>query len=120
MAQFDESKVINAFHSEKAEVGKRYFFADKLSQLKSRVEADQKIAVLKSIGAKDCPYPFVVDANCMWELIYPYEEPPTQEEILLDRIRALQITNGSLTDKVNELTEKLEKIEAIILEMKEE
>lgn len=34
MAQFDESKIISPLHTEKAEVGKKYWFSDYLSFLK--------------------------------------------------------------------------------------
>ena len=37
MAEFDEYKVINTLHSDKAEVGKRYYYyADYISILKQR------------------------------------------------------------------------------------
>ena len=40
MAQFDESKVINTLHPEKAEIGKKYWYADNIASLKYYVERD--------------------------------------------------------------------------------
>lgn len=38
MAKFEESKVINALHPEKAEIGKRYWFSNDLIVLKKVVQ----------------------------------------------------------------------------------
>ena len=40
MAQFDESKVINVLHPEKAKVGKKYWYSDSIMFLKEYVEQD--------------------------------------------------------------------------------
>lgn len=81
MAQFDESKVINALHPEKAEVGKLYWFADNLLTLKKRVEENSgiKSRILNIIICnKYSQAPFVLGDGVSWELLYPCEEPPKQ------------------------------------------
>lgn len=76
MAKFDESKVISALHPEKAEVGKKYWFADAIAYLKSSVESDyNNVFVLSKIV--DGSYPFVTE-NDSKQLLYPYEEPANQ------------------------------------------
>lgn len=75
MAVFDESKVINTLHKDKAEVGKRYYYADYISILKQRVEHDDSLSMSKLIritGDADCC--FLID-GFKFALLYPYEEP---------------------------------------------
>ena len=79
MAVFDESKVINALHKDRAEVGKKYWFSDYILTLKELVEkgiTDTHFYELAEIDDESY-YCFVSD-NESWELLYPYEEPPKQ------------------------------------------
>lgn len=78
MAKFEEEKVITALHPEKAEVGKKYWFADNILVLKSAVEENNKDIYLGTLES-------IIDIKCcaiykksdsFWEFIYPYEEPP--------------------------------------------
>lgn len=75
MPQFDESKVINALHCEKAEIGKKYWYADNIASLKKEVERDSR----ESLGRLEDIYAesglFEIESVC-WYLLYPYEEPP--------------------------------------------
>lgn len=43
MAKFEERKVINALHPEKAEVGKKYWCSDELLYLKEEVEKEKNL-----------------------------------------------------------------------------
>lgn len=78
MAKFDESKVIDALHPEKAEVGKKYYFNDSIYLLKCDVETDRAIAVGKLTSIANEKEPFQKNNECSWECLYPYtyEEPP--------------------------------------------
>lgn len=72
MAKFDESKVINALHTDKAEIGKKYYFSDELLDLKKNVEAEATHLKLEYI-VKDVGCPFsLIDRH--WQFLYPYEE----------------------------------------------
>lgn len=76
MAKFDEFKVINALNKDKAEIGKRYWYADYIGILKERVESDDIGRVEELIGIDDdnhCCFDLKIS---MYELLYPYEEPP--------------------------------------------
>lgn len=79
MAQFDESKVINTLHLEKAEVGKKYWYADDVTKLKYYVEQDRrdKSGELKYIDREYSLFEIIPDSNYggYWYLLYPYEEP---------------------------------------------
>ena len=74
MTLFDESKVINALHPEKAEVGKKYYFNDSIYLLKCAVEGRDpaNAGVLASVD--DGASPFEKMNECSWEYVYPYEE----------------------------------------------
>ena len=78
MAKFEEEKVINALHPEKAEVGKKYWFEDSIAFLKSSVESfdHDNIFVLEKIIYGN--YPFRI-GNLNYQFLYPYEEPPKQK-----------------------------------------
>lgn len=78
MAQFDESKVINGLHPEKAEVGKKYWRSDNLQSLKKYVETNDTYQArsLQSID-NTSNYPFEFDVD-WYQFLYPYEEPPKQ------------------------------------------
>ena len=80
MAQFDESKVINALHTDKAEVGKKYWYSDNLKLLKKHVEENDSECVgeLKSVEEGEIFCYFYIEKKCAWELLYPYEEPQKQ------------------------------------------
>ena len=76
---FDESKVINALHPEKAEVGKKYWCADSIGLLKDHIENNDfcYVCELESIGC--CSYHrFESTAGNDWDFLYPYEEPEPQ------------------------------------------
>lgn len=78
MVKFDESKVINALHPEKAEVGKKYYFNDFIYDLKNDIEKDD----VTGVGVLGCVYnesrPFEKRDGIRCEFLYPYEEPPKQ------------------------------------------
>lgn len=78
MAQFDESKVINTLHPEKAEVGKKYFFTDSLRDLKECVEGNNKSYVFTLEGIDTEGDRIFEGGSYRWEFLYPYEEPPKQ------------------------------------------
>ena len=83
MAEFKEELVINALHPEKAEVGKKYWFADELSSLKSQVEENNTGYTLTEILENDItPFKKSIE-ECgaiwtLWKFLYPYEEPPNK------------------------------------------
>lgn len=76
MSKFDESKVINCLHTDKAEVGKKYYFEDSLYELKAIVEDEKDGCIGKLTNVGDGYEPFVKSNGACWEYIYPYEEPP--------------------------------------------
>lgn len=75
MPQFDESKVINALHFEKAEIGKKYWYADNIVSLKREVERGfkERLGRLEDIYAEIGLFEI---ESVRWYLLYPYEEPP--------------------------------------------
>lgn len=90
MAQFDESKVINTLHPEKAEVGKKYWYADNVAKLKYYVEQDRsnKLGELRYIDIEDNLFDISSGPGSgYWYLLYPYEEPPKK-----------RMTNKQLTE----------------------
>lgn len=92
MAQFDESKVINALHPEKAEIGKKYWYSDDLLCLKKCVEENSTewIGKLKRIlNGKYC-----IVGSVHWQFLYPYEEPPKQRMTNVQLIEWLAKGNG--------------------------
>lgn len=78
MAKFDESKIINALNKDKAEIGKRYWYADFIGILKEKVEKDNLVCVRELIAIDDDNHCCFDLANSMFELLYPYEEPSNQ------------------------------------------
>ena len=78
MAQFDESKVINALHPERAEVGKKYWYSDSIMFLKEYIEQNNTVptGILSHIDVNSS-YVFLGGSGS-WEFIYPYEEPSKQ------------------------------------------
>lgn len=77
MAEFDESKVINCFHSDRAEIGKRYYRADDLFTLKKAVESKNKEYIGIFVGARENRnLSFVFEGDSMgWAFIHPCEDP---------------------------------------------
>ena len=75
MPQFDESKVINALHFEKAEIGKKYWYADNIASLKREVERGfkERLGRLEDIYAEVGLFEI---ESVRWYLLYPYEESP--------------------------------------------
>ena len=75
MAQFDESKVINTLHPEKAEVGKKYWYADNIASLKWEVERDfrERLGRLEDIYTEGGLFEI---GPGRWYLLYPCEELP--------------------------------------------
>ena len=49
MAEFKEELVINALHTDKAEIGKKYWYADNIIELKRCVERNDNTKTLVSI-----------------------------------------------------------------------
>lgn len=80
MAKFDESKVINALHPEKAEIGKKYWFADNLVSLKEKVESNRNygFGIFDAIDKDYHISPFEIKDIGTRQYLYPYEEPPKQ------------------------------------------
>lgn len=80
MAKFDESKVINALHFEKAEVGKKYWYSDSLKILKRYVEQNNTAWVEELSHVEDANDAciFYMVGNCGWEFLYPYEDTSEQ------------------------------------------
>ncbi len=75
MAEFDENKVINELHTDKVEIGKKYIFADYLSDIKKYVESDEIKAVGVLVGLEEDDH-FIDNEGISWNFCYPYEEPP--------------------------------------------
>lgn len=95
MAQFDESKVINSLHPEKAELGKKYWYSDNLKVLKRYVEKNntESISELKCIDDDDCCI-FRIREDYAWEFLYPYEEPPKQRMTNIQLMEWISKRNG--------------------------
>lgn len=93
MAEFDESRIINALHPEKAEIGKKYWFADSLISLKECVERDCRNSV-RTLGntRKELFYPFGASEDTFYSFIYPYEEP--RKKRMSNRQLAEWLTKG--------------------------
>lgn len=93
MAQFDENKVINALHPEKAEIGKKYWVADELVHLKDEVKKEKTAYELKNVK-KGSFYPFIIDVITGFQFLYPYEEPPKQRMTNIQLMEWLAKGNG--------------------------
>lgn len=101
MAKFDENKVINGLHPEKAEVGKKYWFSDSITWLKRKVESNEHYSTLKNF---ESPYFEVVDSESTsnkYFLLYPYEEPPKQRMTNRQLAEWCVKGNGELTTSVS-------------------
>lgn len=82
MAEFKEELVINALHADKAIIGKKYWYSDNLSLLKTYVEENNMRfnGKLTRIEGNDiCPFHLDRNSECFsWQYLYPYKEPPKQ------------------------------------------
>lgn len=108
MAVFDESKVINALHTDRAEVGKKYWFSDSISILKSKVEgsAMDKVRTLDEV-ILNSQYPFRTGSLTVdFMLIYPYEEQPKKRMTNRQLAEWLARGNGQymLVEKIPPMT----------------
>ena len=94
MAKFEEEKVINALHPEKAEVGKRYYYSDNLLNIKKYVEENNHKGKLTSI--KNCYIsPFQLNNEIStWQFLYPYEESPKQRMTNIQLMEWISKRNG--------------------------
>lgn len=99
MAKFDESKVINALHRDKAKIGKNYYVSDFISNLKKYVESDNSCYVCKlrviNCSSDHC---FEVNDGIRWELLYPCEEPPKKLMTNYQLMEWLAKGNGQLSN----------------------
>lgn len=93
MAQFDESKVINALHADMAEIGKKYWYSASLIMLKRYVEDTNTnyIGELKSVHNALTSKFHIDETNA--EFIYPYEEPPKKR--MTNRQLSEWVTKGN-------------------------
>ena len=96
MPRFDESKVINTLHAEKAELGKKYWYADNVTSLKYYVERDfrDRLGRLEYIYARGGL--FELDSG-RYYLLYPYEEPPKKRMTNRQLAEWLAKGNGQYT-----------------------
>lgn len=96
MTRFDESKVINTLHAEKAKLGKKYWYADNITTLKYYVERDfrDRLGRLEHIYATDGL--FELDSG-RYYLLYPYEEPPKKRMTNRQLAEWLAKGNGQYT-----------------------
>lgn len=101
MAKFDESKVINGLNKGKAEVGKRYWYADYIGILKARVESNNIAHIRELIAIDDDNHCCFVLANSMYELLYPYEEPPKQRMTYRQLAEWMAKGNGEYTESTD-------------------
>lgn len=75
MAKFEEEKVINALHPEKAQIGKKYWYSDSLASLKEFIEENNVKFVGKLTDIEIEKLPFHTDNTSLpWQFLYPYEE----------------------------------------------
>ena len=91
MVRFDESKVINTLHPEKAEFGKKYWYADDITRLKWTVEQECRNMLGELSGIEDGL--FKIDPGYYHYLLYPYEEPP--EKRMTERQLAEWLSKGN-------------------------
>lgn len=94
MAQFDETKVINTLHTDKAIVGKKYLYADNIFDLKNHIEHDDyTIGTLTEI--RGGLFKFGVSN---WYLLYPYDELPKKRMTNRQLFEWLAKGNGEYTE----------------------
>ena len=94
MAEFKEELVINVLHPEKAEVGKKYWFADSILSLKRMVEKNdmEPVGELRNISDDTDIHIFLKNRGYGWGLIYPYEE---QEQRMTPRMLSEWVAKGN-------------------------
>lgn len=104
MAKFEEKKVINALHTEKAEVGKKYWFAENIFNLKKYVEENNVNYTGKLTKSKttDESHPFYSEDEINWQFLYPYEEPPKQRMTNIQLMEWISKRNGIFQYKGND------------------
>lgn len=102
MSKFDESKVINCLHTDKAEIGKKYYFEDSLYELKAVVEDEKDGCIGKLTKVVDGYEPFVKNNGACWEYIYPHEEPPKKRMTYRQLSEWLAKGNGEFIDSKGE------------------
>lgn len=93
MAKFEEEKVINSLHPEKAVIGKMYFHSDQLKDLKDDVENDGHREKLAEIDT-DFNEPFVMELGASFQFLYPYEEPLKQRMTYIQLMEWFSKGNG--------------------------
>ena len=99
MAKFDENKVINALHKDRAEIGKKYWVSDCIGLLKEHIENDDSCYVRKLKLIDDRSFRcFTSDNGSLWDLLYPYEEPPKQRMTYRQLAEWMAKGNGEYTD----------------------
>lgn len=100
MAQFDESKIINPLHPEKASIGMKYWYSDRLLELKRQVEENTKDYIGKLDRVSDTGYcPFEIRNDNRWQYLYPYEEPSKQRMTNIQFMEWLAKCNGIFKHK---------------------
>lgn len=68
MKTFDEKAVITWSNRNQAKVGKKYYFANSISELQSAI-AKNRFSILKVINNNAVDHPFLIDDNCF---VYDY------------------------------------------------
>lgn len=97
MAEFKEELVINTLHPEKAEVGKKYWFADNITTLKDFVENDNLNCVYEFEMTVTNRFSPKTDTAMGFCLLYPYEEPPKKRMTYRQLAEWLAKGNGQFT-----------------------
>lgn len=110
MTVFDESKVINYLHTDKAEIGKLSFVGSYLTDLKERVESGDPYYTdeLVRIDTTNLEAPFVF--NTHFSFIYPCN---------YKSLREVQKDTQDLQKEVEELKEELKELQSRILKLEE-
>lgn len=120
MAEFKEELVINALHIDKAEVGKKYWFADHLSSLKATVKegTDGNLYELTGID-EESHFCFKSNNRNAWEFIYPYEARyrpyESTDEMIEDFCKRTRFEPTSMLMPVIWLKEKKSNTKRLIL-----
>ena len=70
--EFENCKIITTANAEKAVIGKAYFYADTLADLKESVKDDMPRHLIQ-IYNEDKPYRFQLEGICSVALLYPAE-----------------------------------------------
>lgn len=81
---FDHKKIISGYETEKAVVGKEYYFSDCYTDL-SKGKALCAVGTLAAVGDGVCSLPFLCEGGTYYQFIYPVEkklELMTNEELM--------------------------------------